>query len=69
MARITIRNLRTQRAYNAINFQHLRCAVAAADHGSFRSAAETLTVKQSTLSRCIRQLEHAIGSPVFDQPG
>jgi DNA-binding transcriptional LysR family regulator len=67
MARITIRNLRTPRAYNAINFQHLRCAVAAADHGSFRSAAETLTVKQSTLSRCIRQLEHAIGSPVFDR--
>jgi DNA-binding transcriptional LysR family regulator len=52
---------------NAINFQHLRYAVSAADHGSFRSAAETLMVQQTTLSRCIRQLEQAIGTSVFDR--
>lgn len=52
---------------NAIDFQHLRYAVAAADHGSFRSAAETLMIQQTTLSRCIRQLEHAIGMSVFDR--
>jgi len=67
MARIPIRNLRTQRAYNAINLQHLRCAVAAADHGSFRSAAESLLIQQSTLSRCVRQLEYTIGTRVFDR--
>jgi DNA-binding transcriptional LysR family regulator len=41
--------------------------VAAADHGSFRRAAEALLLRQSTLSRCIRQLEEAIGVVVFDR--
>lgn len=67
MMRAALRNLDWPRNYNAINFQHLRCAVAAADHGSFRSAAETLMIQQSTLSRCIRQLEHTIGTSVFDR--
>jgi DNA-binding transcriptional LysR family regulator len=48
-------------------FQHLRYAVAAADHGSFRRAADALTVRQSTLSRCIRQLEESIGMTVFER--
>jgi hypothetical protein len=39
----------------AINLQHMRYAVAARDQGSFRRAAESLFVQQSTLSRCIRQ--------------
>jgi DNA-binding transcriptional LysR family regulator len=51
----------------AINFLHLRYAVFAADEGSFRRAAETLFVRQSTLSRCIRQLETLIGMSVFDR--
>jgi DNA-binding transcriptional LysR family regulator len=51
----------------AINLQHLRYAVAAADHGSFRQASEELLIRQSTLSRCIRQLEEAIGVTVFDR--
>lgn len=66
MVRTAIRELSTSRNY-AINFQHLHYAVTAADHGSFRSAAETLMIKQTTLSRCIRQLEHAIGTSVFDR--
>ncbi len=49
----------------AINLQHLRYAVAARDQGSFRRAAESLSVQQSTLSRCIRQLEHSIGMTIF----
>jgi DNA-binding transcriptional LysR family regulator len=53
--------------YDAIIFQHLFYAIAAADHGSFRAAAETLMIQQTTLSRCIRQLEHTIGTPVFDR--
>jgi DNA-binding transcriptional LysR family regulator len=51
----------------AIDLQHLRYAVAAADYGSFRQAAEALLLQQSTLSRCIRQLEHAIGMTIFDR--
>ncbi|SHJ95111.1 DNA-binding transcriptional regulator, LysR family [Bradyrhizobium lablabi] len=52
---------------SAINFQHLRYAVAAADHGSFRRAADALLLRQSTLSRCIRQLEHSVGVAIFER--
>ena len=45
-----------RRRSSAIALQHLRYVVAAADHGSFRRAAEALMLKQSTLSRVIRQL-------------
>jgi hypothetical protein len=50
---------------SAVDLQHLRYAVAAADHGSFRRAAEALLLQQSTLSRIIRQLEEGIGMAVF----
>lgn len=50
-----------------IVLQHLRYAVSAADHGSFRRAAEALSLRQSTLSRCVRQLEDSIGLIVFDR--
>jgi DNA-binding transcriptional LysR family regulator len=39
----------------------------AADHGSFRRAADAVLLRQSTLSRCIRQLEESIGMTVFDR--
>jgi DNA-binding transcriptional LysR family regulator len=52
---------------SAVDLQHLRYAVAAADHGSFRRAAEILLLQQSTLSRCIRQLEHSLGMTVFER--
>jgi DNA-binding transcriptional LysR family regulator len=51
----------------ALTLQNLLYAVAAADHGSFRRAAEALFLRQSTLSRCIRQLEDAIGVVLFDR--
>jgi len=62
-----LKNMR--RAYNSIiTFQHLRYAIAAADQGSFRRAAESLLVRQSTLSRrCIRQLEYSIGLTIFER--
>jgi DNA-binding transcriptional LysR family regulator len=41
--------------------QHLRYAVSAAEHGSFRRAAEALSLRQSTLSSCVRQVEELIG--------
>jgi DNA-binding transcriptional LysR family regulator len=37
------------------------------DHGSFRRAADALMVRQSTLSRCVRQLEESIGIVVFER--
>lgn len=56
-----------QNRISAINLPQLRCAVVAADEGSFRRAAEVLLVQQSTLSRGIRQLEHLIGITIFDR--
>jgi DNA-binding transcriptional LysR family regulator len=50
-----------------VDLQHLHHAIAAADHGSFRRAAEALLLRQSTLSRSIRQLEEATGLIVFDR--
>jgi DNA-binding transcriptional LysR family regulator len=53
-----------------IDLKQLRYAVAAADHGSFRRAAEALNVEQSTLSRAILQLEHATSTRIFERsPG
>lgn len=37
----------------------------AADYGSIRQAAEALRIKQSTLSRSIRQLEETLGAALF----
>jgi hypothetical protein len=36
---------------SAVDLVHLRYAVAVADHGSFRQAAEALPLRQSTLKR------------------
>jgi DNA-binding transcriptional LysR family regulator len=52
---------------SGVDLQHLRYAVAAADHGSFRQAAEALQLRQSTLSRGIRELEHTVGMAVFER--
>ncbi|MET3579901.1 DNA-binding transcriptional LysR family regulator [Mesorhizobium robiniae] len=51
----------------SIELRHLRYAVAAAHYGSFRSAAEALGVKQSSLSRSIRQMEDRLGVTVFER--
>jgi Bacterial regulatory helix-turn-helix protein, lysR family len=53
-----------------IDLRHLRCAVAAADYGSFRQAAEALKIQQSTLSRSILELERATSATLFKRsPG
>jgi DNA-binding transcriptional LysR family regulator len=52
---------------SAVDLTHLRYAVAAADHGSFRRAAEALLLRQSKLSRCIRQLEERIEMIIFER--
>jgi hypothetical protein len=51
----------------AVDLQHLRYAVAAVEHGSFRRAAEVLQLRQSTLSRCVRQLEQLVGMELFER--
>lgn len=61
------KNAPTRCLKSTIDLVHLRYAVAAADHGSFRRAAEALLLRQSTLSRCIRQLEHTIGIILFER--
>lgn len=51
----------------APNIQHLRYAIVAAEHGSFRRAAEALMLRQSTLSRKIQELEHIVGVRLFER--
>jgi DNA-binding transcriptional LysR family regulator len=52
---------------SSIGLRNLRFAVAAADHGSFRQAADALAVRQSTLSRSIKQFEHLLGVSLFER--
>lgn len=51
----------------AVDLQQLRLAVAAADYGSIRQAAELLSIRHSILSRSISQLEHRIGVRLFER--
>jgi len=48
-----------------IELRHLRYALAASEHRSFRKAAEALRLKQSSLSRRIQQLEDELGVVLF----
>lgn len=48
-----------------IELRHLRYIIAAASHGSFRRAAQSLGVEQSVISRRIREVEDEIGSQLF----
>jgi DNA-binding transcriptional LysR family regulator len=50
-----------------IDIRQLRHAVTAAEFGSFRQAADACLVKQPTLSRSIRQLEHCVGAAIFER--
>ena len=51
----------------SIDLKHLRYADAAARHGSFRKAADSLSLKQSNLSRRIRHLEEQLGLELFER--
>ena len=50
-----------------VNLDQLQHAITAADYGSFRQAAEVLSIKQSTLSRSIRLLEYSFGANIFER--
>ncbi|MCP3413631.1 LysR family transcriptional regulator [Bradyrhizobium brasilense] len=54
-------------ASKALDLKHLRSAVAAADCGSFRQAAELLSSQQSNLSRRISEIEHHLGIAIFER--
>jgi DNA-binding transcriptional LysR family regulator len=66
MTEIETRNDQRNTA-SAIDLQQLRLAVAACDYGSFRRAAEALSIKHNVLSRSISQLEYLIGASVFER--
>lgn len=50
---------------SSIELRHLYYFVAAAEHGSFRKAGTALGVRQSAISRRIRDLEDQIGVSLF----
>lgn len=52
-------------AGEVIELRHLRYFVAAAEHGSFRKAANELGRSQAAISRCISDLEDKIGASLF----
>jgi DNA-binding transcriptional LysR family regulator len=60
-------SLRNASRTSAIELQHLRFAVAANNFGSFRRAADMLSVRHSVLSRSISQLEHLVGATLFER--
>lgn len=50
-----------------VDLRQLRYAIAAADYRSMRRAAEALRLKESTLSRCIRNLEADLNAVLFER--
>lgn len=48
-----------------IEFRHLRCFIRAVEQGSFRKAGITMGVRQSSISRCICDLEDRLGTSLF----
>jgi DNA-binding transcriptional LysR family regulator len=48
-----------------MELRHIRYVLTAAEHGSFHRAAAALSVKQSVVSRRIRDLEDGLGACLF----
>lgn len=51
----------------SVKIPHLRYVVAAADHSSFRRAANALNITQPTLSKRIREVEDRLGVTLFER--
>ncbi|MCA0851379.1 helix-turn-helix domain-containing protein [Salipiger thiooxidans] len=54
-----------KRRIRDIEFRHLLCFIRAVEQGSFRKASITMGVRQSSISRCIRDLEDRLGTSLF----
>ena len=52
-----------------MEFKQLRTFVEVARLGGFTQAAHTLHISQSAVSKQVAQLEHSLGTPVFDRLG
>ena len=52
-----------------MEFKHLRTFVEVARAGGFTPAAQTLHISQSAVSKQVAQLEHNLGTPLFDRLG
>jgi len=50
-----------------IEIRHLRYFIAATEHGSFRKAADTLSIQESAISRRIRDMEDLLGASLFQR--
>lgn len=50
-----------------VELRDLRWALAASQHRSLRQAAEALNIRQSTLSRGLRNLEYKLGATLFER--
>lgn len=50
-----------------IELYHVRYFIAAAEHGSFRKAATALGVRESAVSRRVRDLEDLLGASLFQR--
>lgn len=64
MTKIVTRKNR-RNAASHIDLQQLRFAVLACDYGSFRRAAQVLSIKHTVLSRSVGQLEYLVGTSLF----
>jgi hypothetical protein len=51
----------------SVEFRGLRWAIVAARHRSLRQVAETLNIRQSTLSRGLRDPEEKLGAVLFER--
>jgi DNA-binding transcriptional LysR family regulator len=50
-----------------VELRDLRWAIVASQHRSLRQAAQTLSIRQSTLSRRLRGLEYQLGAELFER--
>ncbi|QPC42784.1 LysR family transcriptional regulator [Kaustia mangrovi] len=53
--------------FGSLELRHLRYFMAAHEHGSFRKAGSALGIRESTISRAIRDLEDALGASLFQR--
>lgn len=60
-------NRRQQERVMGIELRDLNWALVTSQHRSLRQAAETLNIRQSTLSRGLRNLEHRLSTVLFER--